>query len=301
MSQHDLLRRRASVKSRNLSIRNTQDFHVYMHPWGDGGVGGGVQLDVPGFNYYSSKGFNFTESHYQISSGTYNKSPPGYSVESQVQTMWTSGSLAPWSPYMDLWWFDTETASYTGKAADAATDLAGAQNGVNWTKQYWALYTTNPVYVGNYGNSTGIRTQGIIVAPFNYTSDTFASLQNDNDVNGYYVANTWDWMGPELYQTNIDSWTAGLDWLCNEKRRMGIMDRKLIPFIWRHGSPTTISTYNFTLAQLEYAYSRPECNGIVQWGTQNTDPAPVYYDASPWMQATLDFLAKYNIQRGNPF
>lgn len=258
-------------------------------------------MDDAGLPYYKSLGLSLSASHYQISgSNTYNQSPPGYSVETQVTTFWTQSNLKNKTPLIDLWYFDTESSAYTGLAADAATDLAGAQNAVDWTKLYWANYTANPVYVGNYGNSTGIRTSGIIGYPFGFTEKTFRDNQNNNDVNGQYVAATWDWMGPELYQHKIDEFVLGLDWLCNEKARLGITT-PLIPFIWVHMAPTSISTYEYTTAQLEYAYSRPECNGLVLWQYSAPAAAPVYYDGEPWMQAAIDFCAKYSITSGTPF
>lgn len=290
MSHIDLLLRNESAGVYTPQARS--DFHIYLCAWQTY-----TPPDYDCHTYYRNLGINTAETHYQISSGTYNQSPPGYSVESQVDTFWTSPTLSPHTPYVDLWWFDTETSSYTGAAANAATDLAGAQNAVNWTNLYWDSYTSNPIYVGNYGNSTGIRTSGIIVAPFAQTVETYLSLRNDNDVNGQYVAATWDWMGPELYQTRIGEFALGLDWQCSEKARLGITT-PLIPFIWLRDS---VETYAYMTAQLEYAYSKPECNGLVLWGTFPLAAAPTYYDDKAWMQAALDFAARRNISAGTPF
>lgn len=297
MSNTNLLLRHASVESHTPSARS--DFHIYITPFDGTGT---PQLDAAGYAYYKAHGINMSHSHYQISgSNTYNESPPGYSVETQVQTFWTSGSFYPdHTPNIDLWYFDTETSAYTGTAANAATDLAAAQNAVAWTNQYWDLYTSNPVYVGNYGNSTGIRTQGIIGYPFSQTLANYETLRNDNAVNGQYVAAEWDWMGPELYQRKIDEFICGLDWLCDEKARLGITT-PLIPFVWVHASPSSITTYEYMTAQLEYAFTRPECNGLVLWGTVTAAAGPTYYDGEDWMQAALDFTARHSISAGTPF
>lgn len=297
MSSIDLLLRHGSTGSQAVS--NRSDFHIYINPFN--GVGT-PQLDASGYAYYKAHGINMSCSHYQISgSNTYNQTPPGYAVQTQVQTFWTNPGYYPdHTPNMDLWYFDTETSAYTGTAANAATDLAAAQNAVNWTNLYWDVYTTDPVYVGNYGNSTGIRTQAVIGYPFSQTEANYETLKNDNDVNGQYVAAAWDWMGPELYQRKIDEFIQGLDWLCNEKARLGITT-PLIPFVWVHDTPSTITTYEYTTAQLEYAYSRPECNGLLLWGTTTAAAGPTYYDGQDWMQAALDFTSKYSISAGTPF
>jgi hypothetical protein len=291
MSNLDLLLRYGSTGGRTVTSRS--DFHIYLWPYdGNGtlqpanGAPGIAMLD-----YYSGLGMNFCRDHYQIAGG-------GQYSETNLRNGVDYWAATAEALRIDLWLIDTETSFYTGLAADAASDLVGAQNGTNWSKDQWATQHGTTMYVGNYGNSTGIRTQGIIGYPFAFSESTFRTLRIDNDTNGFYVGTTWDWMGPELYQTSIDSWIQGLDWLCNEKARMGT-PAKLIPFIWRHaGAPTT---YNLTRAQLEYAYVRPECNGVVLWGTENAAASPTYYDGAVWMQATLDFMAKYGITRGNPF
>jgi hypothetical protein len=292
MSQYDVLQRRASVGERSLAVRNTQDFHLYLWPY-DGSANLQPSNGAPGIalmDYYGGLGMNFTRDHYDISG------PSAY-VEATLRSGMDFWAVRTEALRIDLWWVDTESTFYTGLAADAATDLAGAQNAVSWSKSQWATHQATTISVGNYGNSTGIRTQGIIGSPFNTTPLTYSTLQNDNDVNGAAVSAAWDWMGPELYQTKIGDWIAGLDWLCNEKTRMGLT-AKLIPFIWRRSATTT---YNMMASMLEYAYSRPECNGLVLWGTGTAAVAPDYYDGEEWMQATLDFMAKYNIKRGNPF
>jgi hypothetical protein len=295
----DILMARASSGAYSPSART--DFHVYFNPYNGAGT---PQLTAAGYPYYRALGLNFTQTHYQVAgSNQYNQSPPGYAVETQVQTFWTSATYYPThTPQMDLWWFDTESSFYTGLAANAATDLAGAQNAVNWTNLYWDSYTANPVYVGNYGNATGIRTNGIIGYPWNKSVVDYETSQNDNNVNGQYVADVWDWMGPELYQGKLDEFACGLDWICNEKARLGITT-PLIPFIWCRGSPSTITTYDGTYARLEYAYSRPECNGLHLWNDVTTAGAPTQtaYDSQDWMQAAVDFCADRGITAGTPF
>lgn len=288
MSNIELLQRYGSSGSK--SITNRTNFHIYLWPYDGSST---LQGGIPALDYYATKGMNFTRDHYDIS-GT------GAYIQANLNTQLDFWAARAEALRIDLWWVDTETSFYTGRAADAATDLTGAQNGTSWSKARWAVTQSTIMYVGNYGANTGIRTQGIISYPFNSTPTTYSDLRNDNDVNGVNVANTWDFMGPELYQTKIDEFIQGLDWLCNEKARIGTVT-PLIPLIWRHGTPSLINTYNFMTAQLEYAYSRPECNGLILWGTETADVAPNYYDAAPWMQATLDFMAKYNIKRGTPF
>lgn len=240
MPNIDLLLSRASVGSRANQTRS--DFHVYLWPY-DGIATLQPSLGAPGLammDYYASKGMNFCRDHYQISGG-------GAYIEAYIRSGVDYWAARAEALRIDLWFLDTETSFYTGLAVDAASDLAGAQNAASWSKSQWATHHGTTMYVGNYGNSTGIRTTERIGYPFNKTEKTFRDDKNNNDVNGQYVAAAWDWMGPELYQGKIDEFTQGLDWLCNEKSRLGITT-PLIPFIWRHAAPSTISTYNFMTA-----------------------------------------------------
>lgn len=287
MTQIDLLQRFASSGAASLATRS--GFHIYLWPYD----GSSATMSSAGYDYYRNLGFNFTRDHYDIS-GT------GPFIEANLKTgaansvkFWAA--RAEWS-YIDLWWIDNESSYYAGTAADAANSLAGAQNGVNWSKEEWANWRATTMYVGVYGNNVGIQKPNIVY-PFNFTKALFETYKNDNDVCGIAVANTWDFMGPELYQSKMDEFCQAADWLANEKTRMGVTTRKLIPLISRG----LTSSYEYMYARIAYLYSRPEFDGVILWGTDAPTAAPTYYDDRDWMTAAKDFLGDYGIAPGTPF
>lgn len=291
MSTVDILQRHGS--DGNVIITPRTDFHVYLWPY-DGSAN--VQLDATGFAYYRALGFNFCRDHYQVAGGSAFSEA---NIRSQVDTFWTNPALNPplINGDIDLWFVDNESSYYAGTVADAANSLAGAQNAVSWSKSQWATHSATTMYVGCYGNNTGIQ-RNSINEPYQYALSVYETFRDDNDACGIDVANTWDWMGPELYQNKNIEFALGMDWLCSEKVRMGIDSRKLIPLISRNG---TFNTYDGIYSRLVYAFYKSECNGIALWGTAVADAGPTYYDNYPWMQAALDFCEEYGITAGTPF
>jgi len=99
----------------------------------------------------------------------------------------------------------------------------------------------------------------------------------------------------------MDLFAAKLDLYCDEYTRLGYT-KPLIPFLQPTPSGVSISQ-QLMRAQLEYAYSREECYGVLLWNmfAPLPDAAPDYYNNQDWMIATLAFISAHNITLGTPF
>lgn len=302
MSQLDILHARGSSGVDSFQRSN---FKIYCF-FGDSN--NELPIGIPGVQYYAARGIGAAWNFYNVSSGAYNQTNIRNSVDNSFDGTdpWAAGEYVN----ITLYFCDSETAYYSWSVADASTCITDTANLVSWSKSQWATHTSNPMYVGVYspgGGACGVKigSQAVSYLPWNITKASLDSAKADNDSCGVTVANSLDWLGPELYATSMDRFATRLDWHCKEKARKNI-SAKLIPFLQPTQGGTSISQQTMA-ALLEYSIRQPECDGLLLWNAFAPAPAgappanPAYYDGQDWMIATLAFVRKYGLTKGNPF
>jgi hypothetical protein len=200
---------------------------------------------------------------------------------------------------VQLWYLNNEDSYYAFSVADASTCIADTATLTADMRSYITSKSQSPTIGAYLGAAAGLKEPPSYLFT-QYSRAQQQTIQDDNDACGQYVAPYWDFALPECYATTIDQVAARMDWLSEEKSRLGL-SIKLIPLIWPHGGGAALS-YEFITSCLEYAIRKPQIDGIGFWAiSSDTATAPTYFDSTNWVSASLDFIAKYGLTLGTPF